>query len=318
MSGFGGPNQTVPALGHHGEVTRRGWALFAALGLMWGLPYLLIRVSVREVNPALLVFVRTAGGAVLLAPFAVRRGWIAPLLARWKLVVAYTCIEIAVPWLLLSSAEEHLSSSLAGLLVAAVPIVGAVLAQVTGTDRLDRRRVSGLLLGLAGVGALVGVDVRGSSALAAASMAVVAVGYALGPWILARHLSDLPGISVVAASLVLCAAIYAPVVPFVLPTSSLSGSVVASMTGLTVVCTVMAFLAFFALIGEVGAMRATVITYVNPAVAVLLGVTVLHEHFGAGTAVGFVLILSGSFLATRPLRTQRAPTAVVAPTVPEP
>ncbi len=299
-------------------MTRRGWALFVALGVMWGLPYLLIRVSVREVSPALLVFVRTAGGAALLAPFAARRGALAPVLRHWKPVVAFTCVEIGVPWLLLFSAEEHLTSSLAGLLVAAVPIAGAVLARLTGTDRLDRRRVSGLALGMAGVAALVGVDVRGSSAVAAASMVVVVVGYAIGPWILARYLSELPGISVVAASLALCALVYAPVVAFVLPTRNLSGEVVASMVGLTVVCTVLAFLAFFALIGEVGAMRATVITYVNPAVAVLLGVTVLGEHLGPGTAIGFVLILTGSFLATRPLRGGPVTEGVPAPSGAEP
>lgn len=284
-------------------MSRRGWALFVVLGIVWGLPYLLIRVSVREVSPALLVFVRTAGGAALLAPFAFRRGALRPLLRHWKPLVLYSAVEIAGPWLLLFNAERRLSSSLAGLLVAAVPIIGAGLAQVTGTDRLDRHRTLGLALGIAGVAALVGVDVRGSSLLSALSILVVAAGYALGPWILSRHLSGLPAMAVVGGSLVLCAALYAPVVPFALPSRPLSGEVVAAMAALTVVCTVVAFLVFYALIAEVGALRATVITYVNTAVAVLLGVTVLGEHFGVGTAVGFVLILGGSFLATRPLRT---------------
>ena len=290
-------------MGHHGAVSRRGWALFVALGIIWGLPYLLIRVSVREVSPALLVFVRTAGGAVLLAPFAFRRGALRSLLRHWKPVVVYSAVEIAGPWFLLFDAERRLSSSLAGLLVAAVPIIGAVLAQLTGTDRLDRRRVVGLALGIGGVAALVGVDVSGSSMLSALSILVVAGGYALGPWILGRYLTGLPAMALVAASLVLCAVVYAPIVPFALPSRALSAEVVASMAALTVVCTVAAFLVFFALIAEVGALRATVITYVNPAVAVLLGVTVLGEHFGVGAAVGFVLILGGSFLATRPLRT---------------
>ena len=299
-------------------VTRRGWALFLALGIIWGLPYLLIRVSVREINPALLVFVRTAGGAVLLAPFVVRRGWLAPLLRRWKPIVLYTVVEMGLPWLFLSEAERRLPSSLTGLLVAAVPIVGAVLAGATGTDRLDSGRAAGLLLGVGGVAALVGVDVHGASAPAAGLIVVVVVGYALGPWILAHSLADLPALGVVAASLVLCGLAYAPVVPFVLPERSLSGSVVASLAGLTIVCTVVAFLVFFALIGEVGALRATVITYVNPAVAVLLGVSVLGEHFGVGTAAGFALVLAGSFLATRPLRTHGPGTPAPSPTVAEP
>jgi drug/metabolite transporter (DMT)-like permease len=283
-------------------MTRRGWALFVTVGVLWGLPYLLIRVSMREVTPAFLVFVRTGGGALLLAPFAVRQGAIAALLARWKPLVALTLVELAVPWFFLFNAEKKISSSMAGLLVAAVPIAGAVIARVTGTDRLDGRRAAGLVLGVAGVAALVGFDVRGSDLLAASSLLLVIVGYALGPWILHRYLSDLPGPTVITAALALCAVIYAPVAFVQRPQHALSASVLASMTGLTVVCTAVTFVAFFALIGEVGPMRSTVVTYVNPAVAVLLGVTVLGEPFGVVTAVGFVLVLAGSFLATRPLR----------------
>ncbi|HUC37758.1 MAG TPA: DMT family transporter [Acidimicrobiales bacterium] len=283
-------------------MTRRGWVLFVALGVIWGIPYLLIRVTVREMSPALLVLVRTGGGALLLAPFVARRRMLAPVLRRWRPLLVYSFVETGVPWLLLFQAERRLSSSLAGLLVAAVPIVGAVLAQLTGTDRLDRRRVAGLVLGMCGVAALVGLDVGRSSALSALSLAAVAVGYALGPWIVGRYLSDLPALSVVACSLAICAAVYAPVAVFELPSRPLSGSVIWSLVCLTVLCTAIAFVCFYALIAEIGALRSTVITYVNPAVAVVLGVAVLGEPFGLGTAVGFVLILSGSFLATRPLR----------------
>ncbi|MGH9028239.1 MAG: DMT family transporter [Acidimicrobiales bacterium] len=299
-------------------MTRRGWVLFLGLGVVWGLPYLLIRISVREVSPALLVFVRTAGGALLLAPFVIRRGALAPVLRHWRPIVAYTFVEIGVPWFLLFNAERRLSSSLAGLLVAAVPILGAALARITGSDSLDRRRVTGLMLGILGVAALVGFDVGRSSAVAALSMGAVAVGYALGPWVLARYLSELPAMSVIATSLVLCAVAYAPAAAFSLPSRALSPSVIASMAGLTVACTAVAFVAFFALIAEIGAMRATVITYVNPAVAVLLGVTVLGESFGIGTALGFVLVLSGSFLATSSLRAAPGSKRPPVPTVAEP
>jgi drug/metabolite transporter (DMT)-like permease len=282
-------------------MTRRGWALFIAVGVIWGLPYLLIRVSMREVTPAFLVFVRTGGGALLLAPFVVRRGALTPLLSRWKPLVALALVELAVPWWFLFDAEKKITSSLAGLLVAAVPIAGAVIARVTGTDRLDRRRAAGLGLGVAGVAALVGFDVGRSDMWAASSLLVVVVGYALGPWILARYLSDLPGPSVITAALALCAIVYAPLALLQRPQHALSAPVLASMAGLTVVCTAVAFVAFFALIAEVGAMRSTVVTYLNPAVAVLLGVTVLGEPFGVATGVGFVLVLAGSFLATRSL-----------------
>ncbi|HTT90651.1 MAG TPA: EamA family transporter [Acidimicrobiales bacterium] len=288
-------------------MTGRGWALFIAMGVIWGLPYLLIRVSMREVAPAFLVFVRTAGGALLLAPFAVRRGALGSLLAHWKALVALALTELAVPWWFLFDAEKKLSSSLTGLLVAAVPIAGAVLARVTGTDRLDRRRAAGLALGVAGVAALVGFDVGRADIWAASSLLFVVVGYALGPWIMARYLSGLPGPSVITAALALCAIVYAPVALVQRPQHALSAAVLASMAGLTALCTAVAFVAFFALVAEVGPMRSTVVTYINPAVAVLLGVTVLGEPFGVATGVGFVLVLAGSFLATRPLH--RAPAA---------
>jgi drug/metabolite transporter (DMT)-like permease len=283
-------------------VTRRGWVLFVALGIIWGLPYLLIKISVREISPVFLVFLRTAGGSLLLGPIAIATGAVRPILRRWKPLLVYTFVEIVVPWLLLFNAERKLSSSLTGLLVAAVPLAGAALAVATGSDRLDGRRLAGLLLGLGGVAALVGLDVSGSSLLAALSLGGVAIGYALGPWVLARHLSDLPSLGVVAGSLVVCAVLYAPLAAFEVPHRALSASVIESVVALTVICTAVAFLVFFALIGEIGPMRTTVITYVNPAVAVLLGVSVLGERVGAGTAVGFVLILGGSFLATGSLR----------------
>jgi drug/metabolite transporter (DMT)-like permease len=283
-------------------MTRRGWVLFLALGVIWGTPYFLIKTAVREVSPALLVFIRTGGGALLLAPVAAVQGNLRPVLARWRPLVIFSAVEIAVPWYLLFNAEKRLPSSLAGLLIASVPIMGAVLAQVTGTDRLDRRRVAGLVLGLGGVVALVGLDVAHSDLVAALSLVVVAAGYALGPWILAQYLSDLSGIAVMAGSLMVCAVVYAPIAAFALPSRALSESVVASIVTLTVVCTAVAFMGMFLLVGEVGAMRATVITYVNPAVAVLLGVTVLGERVNVGTGLGFVLILGGSFLATKPLR----------------
>jgi drug/metabolite transporter (DMT)-like permease len=282
-------------------MTRRGWIYFVALGVIWGLPYLLIKVSVREISPPLLVLIRTGGGALVLVPLAAARGALLPALKRWRVVLLYTFCELAVPWLLVSSAERRLPSSLTGLLIAAVPLVAAILAWGTGSDRVDLRRMAGLVLGLAGVGALVGFDVASSQLLAVLSLGVVAVGYAVGPWIVAHRLSDVPPVGVVAWSLTFCAVAYAPIAAFWLPTRPLAASVVESAVGLTVVCTIVAFLVFFALIREVGAMRTTLITYVNPAVAVVLGVTVLGEPFGVGTAVGFVLVLTGCFLATRPI-----------------
>ncbi len=292
-----------------GPVTRRGWALFSAMCVIWGIPYLLIKVAVGHVEPATLVFLRTAAGAALLMPIAAARGALAPLLARWRPVLVYTAIEIAIPWFLLSDAETHLSSSLSGLLVAAVPLIGAVMATTTGRERLDGRRLAGLLVGLSGVAALLGLDVGRGDVRAIVEILLVTVGYAVGPLMIAWKLADLPALGVIAASLGLTAVAYAPIGLTHLPHSMPGADVLASIAVLGVVCTALAFVVFFALIAEVGPVRSTVITYVNPAVAVCLGVLLLSEPFTVGTGVGFVLILAGCLLATR-----RSPQLEAAPT----
>jgi drug/metabolite transporter (DMT)-like permease len=213
--------------------------------------------------------------------------------------VLFAIAELAVPWLLLSNAERRLTSSLSGLLLAAVPLVGALLGWITGGERLGPRRLSGLAVGVVGVGALVGLDVSGGDAWALLQMAVVAVGYAVGPFILARYLTDVPGLGVIAASLTLTAVGYLPVGIAQLPSHWPAAKIVASVIVLAVLCTAIAFLVFFALISEIGPVRATVITYVNPAVAVGLGVVLLGEPLTIGIAVGFALILAGSVLATQ-------------------
>jgi drug/metabolite transporter (DMT)-like permease len=282
-----------------GGMTRRGALLFAAMCVIWGVPYLLIKVAVRELNPSVLVFGRTATGALLLLPLAASRGELRPVVRRWLPLLAFAAVEIAGPWLLLSSAERRLSSSLSGLLIAAVPLVGAVITWLTGSsEELGRRNLAGLALGLVGVGALVGLDVGGASAGSLTEMAFVVVGYALGPFVLSRFLSDLPALGVIALSLTASAVVYAPIATLQAPGAFPAGRVVASVLVLAVVCTALAFLLFFSLIAEIGPVRATVITYVNPAVAGILGVAVLGESFSAGMGIGFVLILAGSVLAT--------------------
>jgi drug/metabolite transporter (DMT)-like permease len=280
-------------------VTRRGWLLFGALGLIWGMPYLLIKVAVRDVTPASLVFLRTALGAALLAPLVVRRGTARALLARWRTIVLFTVVEMAIPWLLLADAERRVTSSLAGLFMAGVPLVAALLSRAAGAhEPLGARRLVGLLVGLAGVVALVGLDLGRGDLVAIVELSIVAVGYAVGPMIISRRLSDVPALDVVAVSLALCAIGYAPIGVAQLPATAPALEVVGAIAGLGVACTALAFLLFFGLIAEVGPVRATVITYVNPAVAVAAGVILLGEPFTRGTALGFVLILAGSWLAT--------------------
>jgi drug/metabolite transporter (DMT)-like permease len=269
---------------------------------IWGVPYLLIRVAVRDLSPADLVFGRTAIGALLLLPVAAWRGVLGGLRGHWRWVLLYTAVELTIPWLLLSSAEEHLTSSFAGLLVAAVPLVGIGITRILGLNEvMTARRWAGLLTGIAGVASLVGLQVGKVDMTAVGEIAIVAVGYALGPLILSHRLAEAPGLAVVAASLGATALVYAPAA-IISPPHHLHAKVVWSVVGLAVVCTALAFIVFFWLIAEIGPTRATVITYVNPAVAIALGIAVLGEHLTVGMIVGFPLVLAGSVLATSPGR----------------
>ena len=267
--------------------------------VIWGIPYLMIRVAVRELAPVTLVFFRTALAALLLLPFALWRAELGSLFAHWRALLVYTGIEVALPWFLLARAETKLSSSLTGLLIAAVPLVGAVVAALTGErERQGTRRWLGLLVGIVGVAAIVGLDVGQVQMIPLLEIACVTVCYAIGPIIIDRYLREAPPLGVVVASLVLTALAYAPLAAFRWPSAMPSSHVVESVLGLAIVCTALAFILFFALIGEVGPVRATVITYVNPAVAAVVGVVLLDEKITVGMIVGFVLVLLGTVIAT--------------------
>jgi drug/metabolite transporter (DMT)-like permease len=288
-------------------MTQRGLILFALMSVIWGIPYLFIRIAVAEVTPAFLVLARTALATAILLPLAVGRVDLRPILARWPWLVAFAAIEIAVPWMALGSAEQHLSSSLTGILIAGVPLVGTLFALVTGgTDRLSRTGWLGLLIGLAGVVAIVGADFGSSDIVALLQILVVVVCYAVGPAILARRLGGLPAVGVMSLSLLLCAIVYLPIGLAQWPATVPSSTVLGSIVVLAVVCTAAAFLVFAALIDEIGPVRSTVITYVNPAVAAVLGVLILGETLTEAMILGFGLVLVGSMLATR----SRAPAAV--------
>jgi len=285
-------------------VTRRGWVLFAAMSVLWGIPYLLIKVAVGELSPPTLVFLRTSLGALVLLPYAASTGKLSALRAHWRPLLAFTALELTGPWLLLADAERHLSSSVSGLLVAAVPLVAAVASRLSGeADRLDRGRVLGLLVGLSGVGVLLGVDLRGDLR-SALEIGLVVLGYGTAPLIANRRLSGVPGVGITAGALTLTALFYAPFAAANLPTHVPSAKVIAAVVVLALASTAAAFLVFFALIAEVGPNRALVITFVNPAVAVVLGISLLGERITLGTALGFPLILTGCVLATRRSRSR--------------
>ena len=287
-------------------MSRRGVMLFAAMSLIWGIPYLLIKVAVVEVGPITLVFLRLAIGTVVLLPFALHRRAVVPALRRWRVLTVYMLVELALPWLLLSDAELRVSSSLAGLMIAAVPLIGAVLAWFTQRERLGGDRLAGLLVGVGGVGALLGLDLAGGTDLRAiAELLLVAACYATGPVIVTRYLAEVPALGVNVLCLGLGALLYLPFTVPRFPRHLPEPKVVAAILVLGVVCTALAFIGFFALIAEVGPARATVFTYVNPAVAVTLGVVLLDEPLTTGVLVGFPLVLVGSILATQ--RTRPAP-----------
>jgi len=285
-----------------GVVTRRGLLLFIGLGIAWGIPYLFIKVAVGELEPAMVVLARSGLAALLLLPLALFRREVATVLRRWKPMLAYTIVEIVLPWYFLSSAERSLPSSTAGLLLAAVPLAGVGVAFAMGRpSRLTGTNWIGIAVGMLGVAGLVGLDVSGSDLPSVLEMGVVVIGYALGPAILSRWMPDLPGVGVVAVSLAGAALVYIPVVLFTRswPTAWPSTEVTVSIIVLAVVCSALAFLLMVGLVAEIGPVKATTITYVNPAVAILAGVLVLGERVTVWTVVGFALVLCGSWLVTR-------------------
>lgn len=285
-------------------VTKRGWVLFAAMAVIWGVPYFLIRVAVKQIAPPVVVFGRTSLAAAVLLVLAGRSGAIRPALQRWKPVLIFALVEMALPWILLATAEEHLSSGLTALIVAAVPIVGTIAAYVLGDHNALRLiRIAGIACGLGGVALLVARDLGSDHApplWSVAEVLVVCVCYATAPFLADRRLADVPSIGVIAVSLTIVSVIYAPVAAVSLPHHAPSINAVLAVLGLAVVCTGLAFVVFFRLIDTVGPQRAGLITFANPVVAVALGAVFLDELNTVATVVGFVLVIAGCWLATRP------------------
>jgi drug/metabolite transporter (DMT)-like permease len=271
------------------------------MGVIWGVPYLLIKVADGGVSVPVLVCTRVALGSLLLLPAALRGGHLRALNGHLRWLAAFTVAEIVGPFGLLSTAERHLPSSTSGLLIAAVPIISALLAMGTRSgDRLTAVRWAGLAIGLGGVALLAGPGTGHGGTLPVIEVLLTALGYATGPLIANRKLAGLPPVAVNAVCLGAAAVVYAPFAALTWPRAMPSLQVLGALAGLGVICTAAGFLVFFRLIAEVGPARATVITYVNPAVAVALGVGVLGEHLTPVIGVSFAAILGGSVLATRP------------------
>jgi drug/metabolite transporter (DMT)-like permease len=282
-------------------VSARGWILFAAVSVIWGMPYLFIKLAVEEMSPSLVAWSRLAIAAAVLLPIAWRLGALRGLGSRWRVLVAFGAVEMAVPWPLIGFGEVRISSSVTAILIATVPLVVALLAaRFDHSERPTPTRLVGMLIGFAGVAALVGIDIGGRSdeLIGAAAILAAAVCYAIGPMIVKRRLSDVDPLGPVAASLGVATLMLTPLAAADLPDEPLSAEALWSVVVLGLVCSALAFLFFFRLIAEVGPGRATIITYINPVVALALGVAILDESVTAGAVVGLLLILAGSWLST--------------------
>jgi drug/metabolite transporter (DMT)-like permease len=297
-------------------MSRRGWVLFGLMALLWGIPYLLIKIADEGVSVWVLVFARTGIGAVALLPFALRRGGLAILRRHWLPLLAFAATEILVPWFLLPDAEHRLPSSLTGMLIAAVPIVGALMDRTR--ERLGPLRWTGLLIGFGGVVLLAGPDLigGGGDTFAIVEVLITAILYAIAPRVVASRLADVPGPLMTSASLGFAAILYAPAAVLTWPASFPGTSVLLALLGLGLVCTALGFIVFFALVRAEGPGRAMVFTYFNPPIAVLAGALVLNESITPLTIAAFVLILGGSVFAT--LRATPTGPAPVSPPRPAP
>jgi drug/metabolite transporter (DMT)-like permease len=287
----------------------RAWLAFAALGLIWGVPYFFIKLAVQELSPFVVAWGRVSLAALILLPIAWHRGALRPLSTHKRAVVAFALAEFVIPFSAISIGERWIDSSVTGILIASVPLTIALISRYFGLhEPLGLTRLSGLLLGLVGVVALVGFStisgVQGWSGVGC--MLLATLGYAIGPLIVQRHLKGIDSYGPVAASLLVSSLVLLPFALHDFPAQAPSALALTSVAVLGAVCTALAMLLLFFLIGQAGASRASVITYINPAVATLLGVFVLREHLGLGGVAAFALILAGSWLATRGPR-QAAP-----------
>jgi drug/metabolite transporter (DMT)-like permease len=290
-------------------VSTRGWAAFAAVSALWGIPYLLIKVAVEDrVPPGFVAWVRVVLGAVVLIGLAWQAGVLTGLRGRMGWLAAFAVAEIALPFPLIAYGEQHVDSSLAAILIAAAPVFVALLAlRYDATERVAGRRLLGLVAGMAGVAALVGFEIprRTDDLIGAAAILGAAFCYAVGPLILKRHLADLDPRASMGTSLVVAAVLLAPAAAVAPPVAVPSPRAIAALLVLGLFCTAVALVCYGVLIAEAGAGRALVVTYLNPVVAVGAGMTILGERPGPGAAVGLVLILAGSWLATGPTRPSR-------------
>ncbi|GIE86271.1 DMT family transporter [Actinoplanes regularis] len=284
-------------------MNRRAWLLFVLVSVLWGIPYFLIKIAIDDLSPMLVVAGRCAIGAAALIPVAALRGTLTALRGRMRVVAGLAAVHIVGPFLLITYGETHISSSLTGILIAIEPVVIALL--MANSEPITGIRTVGLVTGFAGVVVLVGLDVSGDrwGLLGAAMVLLAALSYAYATRMVQQRLSDVPPDALTVGTTTVSTLVLTPFVLFRLPDAGAVGvDSWLALAGLGLLCTALAMLAFYRLIALAGSNRAGLVTYVNPVVAVLLGVVLLREPVGVGTAAGFLLIVTGCWLSTRPVR----------------
>ena len=284
-------------------MSRRALFHFAVSGLFWGIPYLLMKVAVRDIEPAVIVCGRVLIGAAILIPIAIHQKVLMDAFRGWRYVLPYAFFEMMIPWILITNAEKQISSGLAGLLIATVPIWSTIFASMSGDKTVwHSKRLVGMLVGFVGLIGLVGYEsiIGSSDPLSIAMMLVAAISYSYAVNMISQKLPDVSGIAINGLAMVLTSIAYAPLMILQFPeVSAVSTESAASLLALGVFSTALAFISFFIVLKEIGPARASIGTYVNTAVAVVLGVMILSEPLTIGIIIGLPLVMIGSFLASR-------------------
>jgi len=283
-------------------MSRRDWFLFFFVGFIWGIPYLLIKVAVEDLSPPVIVFARVAIGAAILIPIAVKHGSLMPAIKAWKYVIPYAIGEMIGPWFLITAAEQKMTSGLTGLLVATVPIWTTILASLHGDKTVwHHKRLLGILVGFVGIILVVGIEsFSGRQSIVAIAMVLIAsIGYSWAVTMVTTKIPHIEPISINGVAMVFTAIVYLPFAILNAPEQMPSLSVLGSVLTLGLFPTAMAFILFFQLIKDIGTARGSLVTYLNTAFAVILGVIILREPFTLGIALGLPLVLIGSYFASR-------------------
>ena len=283
-------------------MSKRSLTLFLAVGLLWGIPYLFMKVAVVEFQPSVIVFSRVLIGSAILVPIAIRRGALAGALKNFRYVMPYAIGEMIGPWILITTAEKKLSSGLAGLLVATVPIWSTVITSIYGDRSVwHRKRLMGLIIGFIGVFLVVGLEsFSGEQNLLSIGMILLAsVGYAWSTIMVNRKIPHVDGIAINGTAMAITAIFYLPFAVIQMPDHLPSLKAGASVLALGLFSTAFAFIAFFIVMNDIGPARASLVTYLNTAFAVLLGVVLLGEPLTLGIGIGLPLVLIGSYFASR-------------------